>query len=115
MRQWVGHSGAPLFHVSYNYIHKKNLIELHMTQDTPRGGSGGGNKFVVSLYVAIYICNAVHVHCRSGPNQTLLASFGVPPVYTVNTACNCMGWPTKMCLCKRSILLLGGQFSLFMM
>ena len=54
MCQWVGHSGAPLFHVSYNYICKKNLIELHMTQDTPRGGSGGGKKFVVSLYIAIY-------------------------------------------------------------
>ncbi|XP_019854461.1 PREDICTED: transcription initiation factor TFIID subunit 2-like [Amphimedon queenslandica] len=63
MSQWVGHSGAPLFHVSFNYIRKKNLVELHMTQDTPRGGgSGGGKKFVGPMTVSVQEYDGYFTH-----------------------------------------------------
>jgi transcription initiation factor TFIID subunit 2 len=44
MEQWVGHNGSPILHTSYNYIRKKNIIELQLTQDVPRGN----RKFVVN-------------------------------------------------------------------
>ena len=46
MEQWVCRSGIARFHASFSFIRKKNLIELKLKQDIPRGSS----KFVVSFY-----------------------------------------------------------------
>ena len=63
MEQWVGHNGSPVLHTSYNYIRKKNIIELQLTQDVPRGGPGG-KKFVVSFTYAVFT-----LHCFIGSND----------------------------------------------
>lgn len=59
MDQWVGHSGIPIFNVSYTYIRKKNMIELQMSQDLPRGGK----KFVVTeLINYMYLYNSATLY-----------------------------------------------------
>lgn len=37
MEQWVCRSGVPRFHASFNFIRKKNIIELRLKQDTTKG------------------------------------------------------------------------------
>ena len=45
MEQWVCQSGVPRFYGSVNFIRKKNIVELRLKQDTPKGQTS----FVVSL------------------------------------------------------------------
>lgn len=47
MEQWVCRSGIARFHASFNFIRKKNMIELKLKQDIPRGSP----KFVVRAQV----------------------------------------------------------------
>ena len=50
-------SGIPKFMASYNYIRKKNLVELNLKQEVPRGA----NKFVVSTINSVCVCVCVHL------------------------------------------------------
>ena len=49
MEQWVCRSGIARFHASFNFIRKKNMIELKLKQDIPRGSP----KLVVSIVVLL--------------------------------------------------------------
>ena len=53
MEQWVCRSGIARFHASFNFIRKKNMIELKLKQDIPRGSP----KLVVSIVNAyMHLC-----------------------------------------------------------
>lgn len=49
VEQWICSSGIPKFTASYNYIRKKNLVELSLRQEVPRGA----NKFVGSMTIVV--------------------------------------------------------------
>ncbi len=49
--QWIARNGLTAFHCSFNYIRKKNQVELRMVQEPPKGY----HKFIVS-------CVKLHVH-----------------------------------------------------
>ena len=60
MEQWVCRSGIARFHASFNFIRKKNMIELKLKQDIPRGSP----KLVVSIvnaYMYAPLCMACTV------------------------------------------------------
>ena len=53
--QWIARNGITSFNCSFSYIRKKNLVELRMVQDPPKGYQ----KFIVStVHVKVHF---VHV------------------------------------------------------
>ena len=48
MEQWACRGGVARFHSSFSFVRKKNLIELKLKQEIPRGAP----KFVVSYPIA---------------------------------------------------------------
>ena len=43
--QWISRNGVTSFNCSFNYIRKKNIVELKLIQEPPKGYQ----KFIVSV------------------------------------------------------------------
>lgn len=68
MEQWVCQSGVPQFYASVNFIRKKNIVELKLKQNTPKGKTS----FVVSQITCTTLCIQLYgIHKDSNTHYSL--------------------------------------------
>jgi transcription initiation factor TFIID subunit 2 len=72
MEQWACRSGVPRMNVSYNFVRKKNLIEVLLKQEVPRGGA----KFVGQLNISVQELDGFYTHTLQV--EEISSSFELP-------------------------------------